>query len=761
MALENETEQLAQAMNALRESLQSGGVAANKFGQQLTTSQKFIKDLDKGLADATKSIANGMLGFAGELAKGDSSLTTMNKVVDVAADAMGAVAKAVPVFGDAIAGALKAAAEGAKVLVGQLDATQKSFNALSSVGATTARGMSDLKDQQIRSGLSLQQFQKVVMDNSQTLARWNGITGDGAESFSRVLEQVTGLGDGSDQTLRKLGLSADQISSSAGAFLTQQTRLGRSQMMTNEQLAQGTIGYVRELDLLSKVTGQSRESLQKQQDAALSETRFRAQYQDMINNGNEAAAKELMKFQSTISSVSKDAGQGIRDLSSGIVDSAAAQGLMTATNGKALDIQQRLTSGQIDGAQATEELQRAIKENESTLIQQGKYNKDYGATFSDLAGLLDLTGTKFDQNGKIVEQAGVAQQKQIKETDKLTLDTIEAQKSIEGLTRQFDALTYGIMPYTARYTKAVAEAMQQLLKATNDAIEDKGGGEGNAENAGKWGGALAGMYAGGAIGAGVGGAAGLGVGAIPGAIVGGLVGGVSGYFGGKAAGKSVDTALGGGGARAPVGGGGGGNVQPTSQEDLKKQGLNIKAGDVQKEGAGIDPRLIEMAKQIQSTVPGFAYFSGFNDNFHQENAGNSQHTKGLAMDFALQSKPSKEEGAGIVKYLQSLGASLAIDEYNSPSAKATGGHIHAQISAKDGFSGVISGPSGGYQPNLTMHGTEALTVTPTANTAAMPNSSVSEMATSLLSAQLSKLDELVSVMKNQVSASEKLLRMQS
>jgi hypothetical protein len=213
----------------------------------------------------------------------------------------------------------------------------------------------------------------------------------------------------------------------------------------------------------------------------------------------------------------------------------------------------------------------------------------------------------------------------------------------------------------------------------------------------------------------------------------------------------------GGGAAA----GGGGNVQPTSQSDLKGMGLNIKAGDVQKEGAGIDPRLIEMAKEIQSTVPGFAYFSGFNDNFHQENAGNSQHTKGLAMDFALQSKPSKEQGAGIVKYLQSLGASLAIDEYNSPSAKATGGHIHAQISARDGFSGVISGPSGGYQPNLTMHGTEALTVTPTTNTAAMPNSSASEMATSLLSAQLSKLDELVSVMKNQVSASERLIRMQS
>ena len=753
MALENETEQFAQAMNQYREYLQSGGVALDKFGKQLTTSQKFIKDLDKGLVNATKSIANGMLGFAGELAKGDSSLTTMNKVVDVAADAMGAVAKAIPVFGDAVAGALKAAAEGAKVLVGQLDATQKSFNALSSVGATTARGMSDLKDQQIRSGLSLQQFQKVVMDNSQTLARWNGITGEGAESFSKVLEQVTGLGEGSDQTLRKLGLSADQISSSAGAFLTQQTRLGRSQMMTNEQLAQGTIGYVRELDLLSKVTGQSRESLQKQQDAALSETRFRAQYQDMINNGNEAAAKELMKFQSTISSVSKDAGQGIRDLSSGIVDSAAAQGLMTATNGKALDIQQRLTAGQITGAQATEELQQAIKENESTLIQQGKYNKDYGSTFSDLAGLLDLTGTKFDQNGKIVEQAAAAQKKQITQTDQLTLDTISAQKAIESLTRQFDELTYGAMPDTAKYTKKVAEAMQKLLKATNDAIADKGGGEGNAENAGKWGGALAGMYAGGAIGAGVGGAAGLGVGAIPGAIVGGLVGGVTGYFGGKAAGKAADTALGGGGGAppsAPV-------AEKTESASKALAGKDLSGLDksfatalqqaaseynqITGKTVNVTSALRDNAKQQELYE---AYISG-KSKFPAGKPGTSKHERGLAVDV-------DEASANEMDRLGLLG------KYGLRRPVA-GDPIH--ISAQDGFSGLISGPSSGYQPNLTMHGTEALTITPTSNTSAMPNGSASEMSTSLLSAQLSKLDELVSVMKNQVTASERLIRMQS
>ena len=109
------------------------------------------------------------------------------------------------------------------------------------------------------------------------------------------------------------------------------------------------------------------------------------------------------------------------------------------------------------------------------------------------------------------------------------------------------------------------------------------------------------------------------------------------------------------------------------------QGLKMKKGDVHAEGAGVHPKLVEMAKQVQANMPNFAYFSAFNDQYHQEKSPSSFHTKGLAMDFALSKAPTKEEGQAIVKYLQSIGASTAIDEYNNPSSKSTAGHIHAQI----------------------------------------------------------------------------------
>jgi hypothetical protein len=754
MAIENEQD-LVNAVKSLSDQLNGLGIRVKKTGDDLTTSEKAIR----GAGAAAKSAVAGLGGFAAELGSGSTDLKTFNKVIDTAAAAVSAVASAFGPFGAAVGGLTKALAEGAKFVIGQLDATAKSFNEVSSVGATTAKGMQGLRDQQVRSGLSLAAFQKVVMANSETLARFKGLAGDGAEAFSDIIGRVSGVNKESDQTLRLLGMNAEQISATAGAFMTQQTRLGRSQTQSNADLAQGTIQYAKELDLLSKVTGQSRESIQKQQDAALSETRFRSVYQDMVNNGNEAAAKELMKFQTTISSVSKETGKGIRDMASGIIDSNEAQALTVATGGKALDITQRLASKQIDAAQATEELQAALKANESTLLQQGRFNKEAGATFGDIPGQIDLMNAKFDENGKMVAKATATQAAQISETDKLTKDIIGAQLAIEGMARAIDTLTIKMMPKAAEYTRQLTVAMRDLIDQIDEDLGRKGKGVDEQDDA-NWEKMTMGEKFQSGLARGLEkGARAVGADFVANQGQKSRVAEESKYL--KEQGRPGAVAPGGKSGGRAGSGAGATPAAPTSKDDLAAAGLTIKKGDVHKEGAELDPRIIEMAKAVQSGIPGFSYFSGFNDQFHQEKASSSEHTKGLAMDFVLQKKPSKEEGAKIVDMLRSMGATLAIDEYNNASAKATGGHIHAQIGAKDGFDGMLSGPTGGYRPNLTMHGTEQLTVTPTAGANAPANNTTADASNQIMIAQLSRLDELVSVMKNQVSASEKLIRMQS
>jgi hypothetical protein len=74
------------------------------------------------------------------------------------------------------------------------------------------------------------------------------------------------------------------------------------------------------------------------------------------------------------------------------------------------------------------------------------------------------------------------------------------------------------------------------------------------------------------------------------------------------------------------------------------------------------------------------------------------------------------------------------------------------------FGGIASGPSSGYQAML--HGTEAIVPLSDGRSIPVTNTSSPEQI-GAMSAQLDKLDELISVMKNQLSVSSRILQMQS
>lgn len=688
MATDNE---LQQQMDELRQAVQGLAAASQD-------AEKGLEAFGKATWKGVKSIGPGLGSLAKTVGEGDTSFKSMNKVVDIAANALGGMAKAIPFAGDALSATLKATAEAAKFLLDQMDQTTKAFNSMAEVGALTADGMQGVLDQSNATGLALTSWTKLVQSNSQALARMSGIAGDGAKVFSEAVGKLT---QGNDDSLRMLGMNADQIGETVGAFASQQTRLGRSQSMTADQLALGAKEYAMELDQLQKVTGMSRDAIQKQQDSALSESRFRANYEDLLSQGKQKEAKSLMALQTSMSGYSKELGQGTRDLVSGAANTEAAKQLMNQTNGAAQDIIARVKSGEIDQDQAEKELQAAMRNNKETMLQHAKVVDGNSEAYGNVAGSMDFMNRDLE---KSAGKAKTTQEAQLAAQDKLTKDTIEAQKQIERMGMEVQKMTIKALPYAAKAVEKVSGALSSLTQFINTMIGGDGGGTTTAS---------------------------------------GYDAGVSQEFGGSG------TEL----VEQSAGGGGGGKM---GAADLKKMGLKIKEGDVQADGAQISPGLIEMAKKVQASIPGFAYFSGFNDKFHQEKSPSSSHTTGRAMDFALASPPSPEEGKKIVDMLKNMGASMAIDEYNSPSSKATAGHIHAQVSAASGA--VLSGPSGGYSPGLTMHGTEAIVPLNTPESSAM---NFGGGNTEMMTMQLAKLEELASIFKSQLSVDQKLLQYSS
>lgn len=691
-------------------------LAEARAGRTLTSAlEKYAGDnveaqmrLQQAIAgfNTLKDITGTLKNFGMELANGNTSFGTLNPVVDTLAKVIGSVVGGIPLIGGALRGMAEGAAEGFKFLLTQLETASQTFNQVAQAGALTERGMTGVQEQFLRSGLSLEAYRQVVSENSATLARFGGSVGRGAEQFTRVLGSIVDSEAG-DQ-LRRIGFSADQIGETTAAFLAQQTRLGLSQNRTQNQLRQGSIQYAQELDRLAKLTGMQRKEIQAQQDAALGEARFRATYDDMVASGQETQAKAMLDFQTMVNKASTEMGQGMRDLAGGFTESDAAIKLFNSTGGAAADIMAQVKSGQIDQVTAFKMLQDATRQNIGLSRSLAQAVGNGTNAFVDYAQQSDLVNAKVIDGQVILDEQN---RQMTKGTDTLTDSTVDAQKNLQQLSRQLSNFALGLMPAASAavsgFTNVLNQGIQAIAKATG--IELK-----NITDMGRAAAATAApetVYpstaADMAAGAPTQSAAPMERNAVTDAAR-GAGAALQGLGLGPRAGQPTPKPEASAGPVAPP------SPPPRpgleqSNETLRKLGLRIKEGDVQQEGKTVSPKILKMAQEIQANLKGFRYFSGFNDKYHNENVPSSFHTRGQALDFTMDRRPTVEEGRKILQMLKGMGADYARDEYNFPSSNSTAGHFHAHV-REFARGGIARGPESGYP--ATLHGAEAVVPLP-------------------------------------------------
>ena len=192
--------------------------------------------------------------------------------------------------------------------------------------------------------------------------------------------------------------------------------------------------------------------------------------------------------------------------------------------------------------------------------------------------------------------------------------------------------------------------------------------------------------------------------------------------GGSAGGAAKQT---GDGSAAPESPGSVGpiGVNVLSEEDklLKTEDYSgLKMGPPERTigGGPVYKSVINGAKNFQSKYPD-TIITGLNDKFHLK-WPTSGHAQGTSMDISggvlSSAQGNEKKGQQFVSDLRSSGFDgLIIDEYNHPSAAATGGHMHAEVKKPSAAMGdvfkadqsdVLSGPSSGY--TVEMHGTEGI-----------------------------------------------------
>ena len=692
------------ALTPLTDAEKAQAIAAKAAADKLAT-----------VTSALNNTATALKTFGSTLAAGDTSLKTLSAGVDLMKAATDGLIKKflkeTPILGAVLKEGSALTAAGTKMLLGELDALGKTFNEFGQIGALGSKGMQGLIDDFNKSGLTMSSYKKVVSENTVALARFRGSVKDGISEFAEISGVLTKTNLG--EPLRMLGLNLEQVGETAADYVALQTRLGRSQTMSVGELARGTVEYAKNLDELSKVTGANKKTLQAQQDAALTETRFRSR---LVLMNNDVLEKSALRLNSYITNTLGDeASLGFRELfaSQGAATTEASKALVNSIPGIQNAIME-VQAGTMKPEVVVKMMQDGLK---STQTQRAQFQSQAGkGPFLDMAKTAEFVTADLSKLGEKTQKVIDSQIKGDEDTKNLTKNVVSAQKAMETMAIEMQKGINKTLPaagaIVSYFTTAMTKATLGILGLGYDDREDNKESITNKEGEG---------------------------------------GRTSVTEGGAAVNvmRPRTRAPAAPQTSAPTSAAPAASAAPSTP--IANAILNIKSAESTAGGDAV-PELLTLAHKIQNMYPG-ARFTALNDTYHQKNYPDSLHAQGKALDFTLPGRRSPAAGAAIVASLRSMGFAYAADEYAKLSPGGTGGHFHAQLAAEKG--GILSGPRSGY--SATLHGTEAVVPLPDGRSIPVSNSGGGG-SMEIQAAQLNALEELVSAMKNQVNISSKMLQ---
>lgn len=720
-----EYEQFGRVLPETRRALDSATTGVKNFDMQLDLA-----------ANAARGVVGAVTGYTKAMYNGERGMRAFNSSIDSMA---GAVQSASASLGQVLPGAIGIAVSSLGFLAGELmkaskvigeqaDLSYDAYKQLAQSGAAAGDGMTGVFEGLQKMGLGVKEAASYVQlfnSNADTMAQFGSTVANGRKIFENTVAEMVPF----REQLRAMGIEQEAQNEAVMTYVKIQNRLNIQTRDNTAITGAAAMAYIKEMDLLTKLTGMSAKQQEEIVNEAMRHQVFGSVVDQMISNNQEDAAKLLQAGLKMATAIGNDLGEAWKGVASGMITDEAARKGMMSTNAEIAFVIERIKTGQIKNM---EELARAFQGLAGTMAQnkeimsgafQTKAAEEFFLSFSSHSNAVKFAANNYSE---ALQQA---------------MDQQDRQTGANG--RQMDEAT-------ANYARALA-AQQEAMLVEQKTVQLAVGGyveaaaataEAHAELAHKAYDAAREL-------------ANLGLGAdatkekikaqsdlnwesLTGTslIVSGIArtverilrvtSAVIGTFSSKieevlddladtaerervksenielmgqgrfveAKPESYSAVKDAGGMRAAA------DATAMTTSGLKQYGLKLRTdargnhGDIQVEGAPVSAKLLDLARSIQGNIKGFAHFTGFNDAYHQKHKPKSKHTAGFALDFELAEgqKPSIEEGKKIVEELKRLGAAYAKDEYNFPSDGAVGkGHFHVEVALAKG--GLVQQPT--------------------------------------------------------------------
>ena len=251
------------------------GAVSNETKMAMMDMSVGIKGFTASLTKGFGQLGSSALGLTKQLAGGETGLSVFNDSIGGVTNMLGDLAGLIPYVGGALKTMIKGAGEYTQAVNKQADLLNKNYQEMSKLGATASDGVQGVYDNLKRMNYGtdeLEKFVSIVRENSTTLAHFSGTVSQGLGEMAAVSQSLKT--SGMSREFEIMGISVDEMNKGIAGFSKMQALTGSRQKLSSEQQAEAAAKYIKETDLLAKMTGQSREKQQALEESAMAEERF-------------------------------------------------------------------------------------------------------------------------------------------------------------------------------------------------------------------------------------------------------------------------------------------------------------------------------------------------------------------------------------------------------------------------------------------------------------------------------------------------------
>ena len=389
------------ALNAARDLIKSDEELKEKLDDRIKQNNEIIKT-NEAYRETVQKVSSAFVGLGKAAFRGSGSISDFTDNV----------------FGAQTVGRL-------------LDTNIETFRQLSQVGATFRQSIVELRNAAGEAQLPLDDFSKLIQENSESLASLFGSTTQGSRAIASLSAEVRQFGIA---RLAPLGFTVDEINETLLINLDRQRRFGLLDSLSRTQQRESAIDFAQQLDRLTKLTGVQRDQLREAIEAAKSNTRFQA----FLGMQTDEAQKRIGLFANVVRARFGPAAEGIEDLiaRNGVAVTEAARQITQFTGGRIRTVIERLNNGSLSAEEALLSLKTiagpaiANFENVATTGALGFVDALF-VTFQDIAS------AQFDVTSAIREQQDG--------TTSLVASLTTFEQATKVLASQFQGIETGLL----------------------------------------------------------------------------------------------------------------------------------------------------------------------------------------------------------------------------------------------------------------------------------------------------------------------------